>query len=209
MSMVSDVLAALARAACSRRDVLKGTGALIVGFSAMQVVAPLGVAQGPFDTRTSHVDPRQLDAWLAIAADGTVTAYTGKCELGQGILTAQTQLVAEELAVPVARVRLIACDTAVCPDQGTTSGSQSTPTNFNERNLAQAAATAREALVRLAAERFAVPADQLVAANGVVSAKNDASKRVTYGELVGGRKFNLPVSPAAKRKPAADWKVLG
>src|SRR6266536_6596964 len=106
------------------------------------------------------------------------------------MFTAQTQLIAEELAVPLSRVKLIQCDTALTPDQGTTSGSQSTPTNFNERNLAQAAATAREALVRLAAERFAMPADQLVAANGAVSAKNDASKRLTYGELVGGRKFN-------------------
>src|SRR5438876_3944369 len=209
MSMVSDVLAALARAACSRRDVLKGTSALIVGFSAMQIAAPLGVAQGPFDTRASHVDPQQLDAWLAIAADGTVTAYTGKCELGQGILTAQTQLVAEELAVPVARVRLIACDTAVCPDQGTTSGSQSTPSNFNERNLAQAAATAREALLRLAAARLAVPVEQLTITDGVISARADRTKRVTYGELVAGRQFHLPLSATAPRQPASDWTVLG
>src|SRR6266545_1858339 len=187
MSMVSDVLAALARAACSRRDVLKGTGALIVGFSAMQVVAPLGVAQGPFDTRTSHVDPRQLDAWLAIAADGTVTAYTGKCELGQGMLTAQTQLVAEELSVAVERVHIVQCDTDVTPDQGTTSGSQSTPTNFNEENLALAAATAREALLNLASTRFGVPANRLAANNGAIAVSGDMSKRVTYGELIGGR----------------------
>src|SRR6478672_1166357 len=88
-------------------------------------------AQGPFDTRASHVDPRQVDSWIAVAADGSVTAYTGKCELGQGMLTAQTQLVAEELSVPIERVHLIMCDTDVAPDQGTTSGSQSTPTNFN------------------------------------------------------------------------------
>ena len=85
-----------------------------------------------------------------------MTAYTGKCELGQGMFTAQTQLVAEELSVPIDRVTLIQCDTAVCPDQGTTSGSQSTPTNFNERNLAQAAATARETLLRLASARLGV-----------------------------------------------------
>ena len=85
-----------------------------------------------------------------------MTAYTGKCELGQGMFTAQTQLVAEELSVPIDRVTLIQCDTAVCPDQGTTSGSQSTPSNFNERNLAQAAATARETLARLASARLGV-----------------------------------------------------
>ena len=84
-------------------------------------------------------------------ADGTSRLITGKCDFGQGIFTAQTQLVAEELCVAIARVKLIQCDTAVTPDQGTTSGSQSTPTNFNSENLALAAATAREALLKLAA----------------------------------------------------------
>jgi nicotinate dehydrogenase subunit B len=209
MSMVSDALAALARAACTRRDVLKGTGALIVGFGAAQMAAPLVVAQGPFDTRISHVDPRQLDAWLAIAADGTVTAYTGKCELGQGILTAQAQLVAEELSVPVARVHIIECDTAMCPDQGTTSGSQSTPNNFNTRNLAQAAATAREALLWLASARLAVPIEQLTVTDGVISVRADRTTSVSYGELVAGRQFNLTLSATAPRKPASDWTVLG
>jgi nicotinate dehydrogenase subunit B len=85
MRRIADALTALARATCSRRAVLKGTGALIVGVSATHMAASLGVAQGPFATRVSHVDPQQLDAWLAIAADGTITAYTGKCEFGQGI----------------------------------------------------------------------------------------------------------------------------
>src|SRR5262252_8311009 len=209
MTTVSDALATLARAACTRRDVLKGTGALIVGFSAAQMAAPLGLAQGPFETRVSHVDPRQLDAWLAVAADGTATAYTGKCELGQGMFTAQTQLVAEELSVPVARVHLIECDTAMCPDQGTTSGSQSTPSNFNTRNLAQAAATAREALLRLAADRLAVPVEQLTVTDGVISARADRTKSISYGELVAGRQFNLTLSATAPRKPASDWTVLG
>src|SRR5262249_46954959 len=209
MRRIANALTALTRTACSRRDVLKGAGALIVGVSAVHLTAPLGGAQGPFDTRASHVDPRQLDAWLAIAADGTVTAYTGKCEFGQGILTAQTQLVAEELSVPVARVRLIECDTAVCPDQGTTSGSQSTPSNFNARNLAQAAATAREALLRLAAARLAVPIEQLTIHDGVISMRADRTKSVSYGELVAGRQFNVTLSATAPRKPASAWTVLG
>src|SRR4029453_53844 len=78
MRRIAEALAALARATCSRRAVLKGTGALIVGVSATHMTDSLGGAQGPFDTRVSHVDPQQLDAWLAIAADGTITAYTGK-----------------------------------------------------------------------------------------------------------------------------------
>lgn len=193
----------------SRRDFLKSGGALIVSFSSVAALADtLGFPQGPFGTRNRRV-AAQLDSWLAIGADGRVTAYTGKCELGQGIYTAQLQLVAEELSVPLSRVTLIECDTSVAPDQGTTSGSQSTPTNFNHANLAQACATAREALERLASDRLGVPVDQLTAADGVISVKGSASRRVSYGGIVGGKKFSLTLSSTAKRKPAIEWSVLG
>ena len=195
--------------AWSRREFLKRSGVLVVAFGAAAALEPAAGAQGPFATRASHIDSKRLDSWIAIGADGTVTAYTGKCELGQGISTAQMQLVAEELSVPFDRVRLIQCDTAVCPDQGTTSGSQSTPTNFNHRNLAQAAATARETLVALAAARLAAPVDQLIVAGGTISVKADPSKRVTYGQLVEGKKLNVEVDPAARRKPPTEWTVLG
>ena len=207
--MTPDARDALARAGFSRRDFLRRSGALVVTFSAVAALEPAVGAQGPFATRPSHIDPNRLDSWIAIGADGTVTAYTGKCELGQGISTAQMQLVAEELSVPFDRVRLVQCDTAVCPDQGTTSGSQSTPTNFNDRNLAQAAATARETLVALAAARLAAPVDRLTVADGTISLDGDSSKRVTYAQLLAGRKLNVNVDPGAKRKPAGQWKVLG
>jgi len=207
--MTRDALAALTRAGFSRRDFLKTSGALIVGFSSAAAFERTGLAQGQFGTRMSHVDPSKLDSWIAIAADGTVTAYTGKCELGQGIFTVQTQLVAEELSVPISRVRLIQCDTAVTPDQGTTSGSQSTPTNFNERNLAQAGATARQTLLRLASERLGAPANQLTAADGTIVVTADRSRRVTYGELVAGRTFNVPMDASAPRRAPGEWKVLG
>src|SRR5258708_23445652 len=141
----------------SRREFLKGCGALIVSFSATPLRALSAEGQGQFGTRASHIDPQKLDSWLAVGADGTITACTGKCDFGQGIFTAQTQLVAEELCVPISRVKLIQCDTAITPDQGTTSGSQSTPTNFGSQNLAVAAATAREALLSLAAEKLGAP----------------------------------------------------
>jgi nicotinate dehydrogenase subunit B len=206
--MTPDARNAFDRAGFSRRDFLRTSGVLVVSFGAAAVL-PGVAAQGPFDTRPSHIDPQRLDSWIAIAADGKVTAYTGKCDLGQGMLTAQTQLVAEELSVAPGAVTLIQCDTAVCPDQGTTSGSQSTPTNFNDRNLAQAAATAREALLGLAAARLGVARDQLALDNGVISAKGNSSKRVAYGELLSGKTFNLQVDQQAKRKPASEWKVLG
>ena len=112
IDMTPDAAAALDRAGFSRRSFLKGSGALIVGFSMAGVAGRLGLeapveAQAPADRRN------QLDAWIAVAADGTIVAYTGKCELGQGLFTVQTQLVAEELQVPLERVRLIQCDTGV------------------------------------------------------------------------------------------------
>ena len=161
----------------NRREFLKSSGALVVTFSAASLPLPYAVGQNPFGAHPSHIDPAKLDSWIAIGADGTVTAYTGKCDLGQGMFTAQTQLVAEELCVPLGRVRLIQCDTSICPDEGTTSGSQSTPTNFNHSNLAQAAATAREAFVSLAAQHLGENAGELTVNHGVVSGKS--GRRVT------------------------------
>ena len=191
----------------SRRDFLARSGALVVSFSMTPLLEPLASGQGPFDTHLSHIDPARLDSWIALGADGMVTAYTGKCDFGQGMYTVQAQLVAEELSVPIERVHLIECDTSLTPDQGTTSGSQSTPTNFNTSGLAQAAATAREALIRMAAHSFGVPASQLTAANGFISAKN--GRRVSYRDLVAGKKFNLTVDPTAKRRTPGEWTVLG
>lgn len=191
----------------SRRDFLKSSGALIVSFSATSLATPFAIAQGPFDTRPSRIDPTKLDSWIAVAADGTVTAYTGKCDFGQGMFTAQTQLVAEELCVPIGRVKLIQCDTSVSPDQGTTSGSQSTPANFNSANLAQAGATAREALILMASKHLGEAADQLTVAGGVITGKT--GRHVTYEELIGSKRFNLPLSTTAKRRSPAQWTVLG
>src|SRR5690242_1518311 len=176
----------------SRRDFLKTSGALVVSFSAASLARPFALAQGPFDTHPSHVDPKKLDSWIAVASDGTVTAYTGKCDLGQGMLTAQTQLVAEELCVSIHKVKLVQCDTAVTPDQGTTSGSQSTPTNFNQESLALAAATAREALLTMAATKLAVSADQLVVEDGIISSKS--GQHVRYGDLLTGKRFGIPLN---------------
>ena len=107
------------------------------------------------------------------------------------------------------RVNLIVADTSLTPDQGVTSGSQSHPANFNHSNLAGACATAREALLQLGSKRLNIPVDQLVAVDGEIRSKTDASKKVAYGELVAGKKFDLKVDPAAKRKPASEWTVLG
>ena len=208
-AMTPDAAAALVRSGFSRRDFLKQSGALIVGFTVLGAGFDSALAQFATGGTPGSPAPDKVDSWLAIGADGGVTAYTGKEELGQGIVIAQTQLVAEELCVSIERVKLIYCDTAFTPDQGYTSGSQSHPTNFNHNNLAQACATAREALVKLASDRLGIPPDQLVAANGAITRKTDPSKTVSYGDLLGGRKFNLALDKDAKRKPASEWTVLG
>jgi CO/xanthine dehydrogenase Mo-binding subunit len=190
----------------SRRDFLAASGALIVSFSMEDRPASAQVFGGP---TAGSPPPNQLDSWIAIGSDGGVTAFSGKEELGQGISVAQAQLVAEELCVPFQRVKLIYCDTALTPDQAHTSGSQSHPTNFNHGNLAQAGATAREALLRLGSERLGVPVDQLVAADGFIRGASDSSKKAGYGDLIGSRKFNLTLDPKAKRKDPRQWTVLG
>lgn len=191
----------------TRRDFLKNCGALIVSFGTTPLLNPLVASQGPFATHESHIDPKQLDSWLAVNSDGTITAHTGKCDFGQGIFTTQTQLVAEELCVPIARVQLVQCDTNITPDQGTTSGSQSTPTNFNDEGLALAAATAREALLAMAATKLGEPVDQLTVKDGVITGKS--SRRITYQELVSSKRFHLPMNVNAKRRSREQWTVLG
>jgi CO/xanthine dehydrogenase Mo-binding subunit len=183
-----------------RRAFLQGTGALVVSWSAAGKL----LAQG-MNGRGSA----QLDSWIAIGSDGKVTAYTGKCELGTGLYTAQTQLIAEELVVPLERVTLYQSDTEITPDQGTTSGAQSHPTNFNKSNLALAAATAREALVKMASERLGVPVEQLQVKDGLVSVAADPARSVGYGALVGSRKFNVALDRNAKRRHPREWRVLG
>jgi CO/xanthine dehydrogenase Mo-binding subunit len=213
--MAQGAVDALDRAGFSRRSFIKGSGALIVSFSmggALETLAAQNrpVALGEGGAGAADAPPAaEVDSWIAIGSDGIVTAYTGKEELGQGMSTAQTQLVAEELCVPFQRVKLVVADTSMTPDQGVTSGSQSHPANFNHINLAGACATARQALLELGSKKLNIPADQLVAVDGMIRAKNDGSKKVAYADLVAGKKFNLKVDTSAKRKPASDWTVLG
>ncbi len=204
--LTPDAADTLALNGFTRRDFLKTTGVLLVTFAMGEVTffSEDADAQG-----INGPGAPSLDAWIAIAGDGSVTAYTGKCELGQGLFTAQVQLIAEELCVPIGRVHLIQCDTSVTPDQGTTSGAQSHPANFNNANLGQAGATAREALIQLGSERLSVPIDQLMARDGAIVATADPAKRVTYGELIGGKRFSMTISRTAKRRPPKEWTVLG
>jgi len=209
-AMTADARAALERAGFSRRDFLKGTGALVVGFSVLGRLEIAGVP-GKAAAQTLDIPLDQVDSWIAIGADESITGYTGKCEFGQGFRTVQYQLIADELYVPLERVNLIVCDTSLTPDQGTTSGSQSHPTEFGPNGLRQALATARERLFEIASgsDYLGVPVDQLSVQDGIIFVTADPSQQFTYGQLIGGQQFNLMVNPQAVPKDPSQYTVLG
>lgn len=206
--LTPDARGRLHQTSLSRRRFLQGSGVLVVAFAAGDVADRFDIAAATVSAQGGNT-PQTLDSWISIDASGDITAYTGRAELGQGMATAQTQLVAEELSVPLSRVTLVQCDTALTPDQGTSSGSQAHPVNFNHGNLALAGATAREALFEMAASRFSVPVDQLTAADGVITASGDTDRTVTYGELIGDQQFGLTLRRDARRKPPSAWTTLG
>ena len=179
-----------------RRQFLKGAGALVVSFG----IPELASAQGQPDPKL-----RQLDAWLAVGADGQVTVFCGKVELGTGVQTALAQIVAEALDVPFARVFMLMGDTARCLNQGPTVGSQSIYRAGPQ--LRQAAAEARQTLLEMAAARLGTAADQLGASDGVVSTPD--GRRISYAELVGGGKFSRTLSGTAKPKPPDRHAIVG
>jgi nicotinate dehydrogenase subunit B len=129
-----------------RRALLQASGALVVTFS-----LTLGRAEAQPVAGAKTVSPDRVDGFLAIGADGRVTAYSGKVDLGTGVRTALTQIVAEELDMPMSDVTVIEGDTALTPDQGPTYGSLSIQNGGMQ--LRRAAATARRAILRRAAVR--------------------------------------------------------
>src|SRR5215510_6048218 len=141
----------------SRRQFLKGTGALIVSFNLFPLTAPVfgQTTVGP----GIDADPTSLDSWLAIAADGTVTVYSGKVDLGTGVETALAQIVAEELDVPFNKVHMSGLDTSKAIDQGITAGSRTIERGGPQ--LRQAAAAARQQLLKLAAAKLNSTPDRL------------------------------------------------
>lgn len=204
----------------TRQALLKGGGALIVVLGVPTAVWGLTRADdGAPTTWPAVLDPSSLDSWLAIQADGSVTAFSGKTELGQGNRTALSQIVAEELDVPFDRVAMVMGDTATCVDQGSTVGSLTIA--LAGPQLRQAAAEGRRALLALAATRLGVTAGRLVVADGVVGVIGDASRRVSYGELVEGRLLGtaVPVKGkgagfglelgGAQPKAARDYAIVG
>ncbi len=192
----------------SRRSFLKGAGLLVVGLHAQ---APVTSPPGPYP------DPnfRQLDSWIVIHQDNTATFYVGKTDCGQGTGTAFRQMMSDELDIAYDKTSLIMGSTDVTVDQGGSGGSDAIQTDgWPARRVA---AEARRVMLELASKRFGVPADQLTVSDGVVTLKADPSKKVTYGELIGGKRFNVTLTGAnvnattglAKVKTVQELKMVG
>ncbi len=186
-----------------RRQFLQAGGALVVGFALAPIAPALAqqAARGAFPLR--DVTDDAVNSFLAIAPDGQVTLYSGRVDLGTGLRAAYRQIVAEELDVPYERIVMIDGDTALTPDQGGTGGSTAIVTAGME--VRQAAATARQALLKLASERLSVPVEQLSVADGVVRANN--GRTVAYGDLVGGKRFDIQTDTKAPLKNAAPIQI--
>jgi nicotinate dehydrogenase subunit B len=192
--------------ALSRRDLIKG-GALIVSFNlAAPLAAPLlGPVAAPAAAATP--DPAMLDSWIAVHADNTATIFMGKVELGQGTTTGMLQIAGEELDLDMDQLAAARIDTDVTPNQGP--GVASLSIMDNGPQLRAAAADARQALLDLAAEKLHAPRERLKVAKGVVSVEGDPARRVTYGELIGNRQFNVKMTGKAPQKPVGAYTLVG
>jgi isoquinoline 1-oxidoreductase len=189
----------------NRRDFLKvAGGGIIIFFSAGVLPAQERIRQsGPAGQEL----PDDFNAFLRIGADGRVSCFTGKIEMGQGIVTSLAQMLADELDVSPERVDMVMGDTDLCPWDRGTFGSRTT--RFFGPPLREAAAEARSILLALASERLGVPVGRLTVKDGVVSDKKDTAKQVTYARLTRGRfiEKRLPVKPPVKK--VSEFKVMG
>lgn len=148
-----------------------------------------------------------LDDWLAIDPDGTVTAFSGKVELGTGVRTALAQIVAEELEVPLERVHMVMGDTERTPDEGYTAGSMTISTSGTA--LRNAAAEARRVLLEMAAKRLDAGLDELTVQDGLISLIRHPERKISYAELMGGKAFNLEVTGNVPLKDSKTYTIVG
>ena len=204
----------------TRRSVLLGGGALVVSVgAAISLETVLSIGRAHAQGAKPPLTPEQLSSYIAISADGTVSAFYGKMDMGHGLHVAIGQIVAEELDVPFKNVKVIMADTAMTVNQGGASGSTGIQTGGKQMRVA--AAEARRVLVEMAASQLSVPAEKLVVTDGVVSASDDKTKRISYAQMIGGKYFNVQLdwnkqygnalyAPGkAQPKKPSDHKIVG
>jgi CO/xanthine dehydrogenase Mo-binding subunit len=201
-----------------RRGFLKSAGLLVVSFATGgALVADAAQNNRPAQVAGPYPDPdfRQLDSWIVIHENNTATFYVGKTDLGQGTGTGFRQLMSDELDIAFDRTTCVMGSTDITVDQGGSGGSSAM-----ERDswpMRRAAAEARRVLLEMASAHLGVPVDQLAVSNALITVKADPSKRITYGELIAGKKFNVTLTGAnvnvvtggAKVKPVQELKYTG
>ena len=182
----------------ARRTLLAGAGSIVASFS----LRPAQAANLPADMAKW----RNLDGWIRIDPPGTVTVFTGKAELGQGILTALSQIVADIMDVDFARISIVSADTARTADEGQTSGSQSV--EYGGEALRVAAAEARALLIATAAAKANLPASRLTVQDGAI--RDPASNwSATYWDVVSDGLLHQAATGDVPQKPAAQHTVIG
>jgi CO/xanthine dehydrogenase Mo-binding subunit len=194
--------------ALSRRSVLAGSSALVVSFSLRAQAQPTSAAPDqtpPAALPGSLKEAAWLDAWIRIDSDGTITVFTGKAELGQGIKTALLQIAAEELFVSVGRPRLVTADTGLTPNEGYTAGSHSMQDSGTA--IRAAAAQVRQILIGQAAALLQVSADLLKLDDGAVVGPD--GRRLNYGALVPPGLLHVAAQPQAALKDVGSFTVVG
>jgi CO/xanthine dehydrogenase Mo-binding subunit len=195
--------------ALARRRFLAGSGALVVSFSLLPRLAP-AAPEPPAAAKIQKLpgalgNTPMLDSWIRIGADGTITVFTGKVELGQGIKTALIQVAAEELLVDPRRIDLVTADTSRTPDERYTAGSQSMQDSGTA--ILNAAAQVRALLLGIAAQLYNVSPDSLTVQNGTIRAADGRS--IGYGELVKGRSLHLQAQPQSPLRDPATRSIMG
>ncbi len=185
-----------------RRDFLKKLGGGIIIIFAM---GDFGLISGCKPKNGNGKE--DFNAYLRIKEDGRIDCYTGKIEMGQGVITSLAQVLAEELDVSIDMIDMIMGDTELCPYDAGTWGSMTT--RFFDPVLRAAAAEARMVLIELAADKLGIKKDQLEVSNGVVFAADDPQKKVEYATLTEGKKIVRKVSGEAKPKDPSKFKLTG
>src|SRR5438874_7647488 len=205
----------------SRRNFIKSSGLLVVSFStspllsaaSAEAAATPQAAGGPYPDPDFH----QLDSWIVIHEDNTATCYVGKTDLGQGTGTSFRQIMSDELDIPFDKTTCIMGTTNLTVDQGGSGGSDAI--QVDGWPMRRVAAEARRVLLDMASKRLGVPVDDLTVNDGAITVKADPTKKITFGELIGGKKFNVALTAAnnnidnttgvAKVKPVQQLNMVG
>jgi nicotinate dehydrogenase subunit B len=201
----------------SRRDFLKGSGALVISLSVGSMPSANVFAAEPIAATGPYPDPDflQLDTWIVIHPDNTATFFVGKTDGGQGTGTAFRQMMCDELDIAYDKTKLVMGCTDITPDQGGSGGSDGV--ERDGQTMRRVAAEARRVLLDLGGQHLGAPVEMLAVTDATISLKPDPARKVTYAELIGGKRFNVALTGRnvdaatgkAAVKPVSELRVVG